>query len=62
MIIGLIIAFSRQQRKLKEEELRQNKETLLTVDDDYKNNYIDINRSSADPGSVRESVEPALTQ
>jgi hypothetical protein len=58
MIIGLIIAFARQQRRLKEEALQENKQTLLTVDDDFKNNYIDINRSSADPMSIRGSVEP----
>jgi NAD/NADP transhydrogenase beta subunit len=62
MIIGLIIAFARQQRRLKEEALQENKQTLLTVDDDFKNNYIDINRSSADPLSVRESVEPTITK
>lgn len=59
MIIGLIIAFARQQRRLKEEAIRESKQTLLTVDEDFKNNYIDINRSSADPHSVRESVEPS---
>lgn len=62
MIIGLIIAFARQQRRLKEEALQENKQTLLTVDDDFKNNYIDINRSSADPTSIRGSVEPTTTK
>jgi len=33
---------------------------LLTVDDDFKNNYIDINRSSADPNSARGSVDPLV--
>lgn len=59
MIIGLIVAFAKQQRRLKEETLQENKQTLLTVDDDFKNNYIDINRSSVDPNSVRGSVEPS---
>lgn len=49
MIIGLIIAFAKQQRRLKEQAYEENKQTLLTVDDDYKNNYINLNRSSADP-------------
>lgn len=62
MIIGLIIAFARQSKRIRTERLEENKQTLLTVDDDFKNNYIDINRSSADPGSERESVEPALTK
>jgi len=37
----------------------------MTVDDEYKNNYIDINRSSADVNSERLSIEPqgiALTK
>lgn len=49
MIIGLIVAFAKQQRRLKEKAYEENKQTLLTVDDDYKNNYINLNRSSADP-------------
>lgn len=62
MIIGLIIAFARQQRRQKEETLLENKQSQLTVDDDFKNNYIDINRSSADPNSVRGSVEPTYKE
>ena len=33
---------------------------MLTVEDDYKNAYIDINRSSLDRGSIRQSIEPTL--
>ena len=62
MIIGLIVAFAKQQRRLKEQAFEENKQTLLTVDDDYKNNYINLNRSSADPESIRGSVDPAPTE
>jgi len=33
---------------------------MLTVEDEYKNAYIDINRSSVDHGSIRQSIEPTL--
>ena len=57
MIVGLIIAWAKQSKTLREQALRQNKETLLTVDDEFHNNYLGLNRSSLDPQSVRESIE-----
>jgi hypothetical protein len=60
MIVGLVIAFAKQSRKLRQEKLQENKQTILTVEDDFKNNYIDINRSSADPDSNRGSLDNPL--
>lgn len=49
MIVGLIIAYSKQQRRLRLIRMNENKESLLTVKDEFKTNSIDINRSSVDP-------------
>lgn len=58
MVIGLIIAFAKQSKTLREQAERESKETLLTVDDEFHNNYLGLNRSSADPESVRGSIDP----
>ena len=42
MIIGLMIPLVKQQRKLKEEAMEENKQTMLTTDDYFKNGYLDI--------------------
>lgn len=53
MIIGLVCVWSRQSKKT---EVRDSiKESLLTVDAEFKANF--INRSSVDPESVRGTVE-----
>lgn len=56
MILGLLIAWVKQRKTHVEQVSEENKQTLLTVEDEYKNNYIDINRTSVDPGSVRDSI------
>jgi hypothetical protein len=57
MILGLIIVFARQSREQKT-KVEQNKiEEVLIVHDEFKNSYQDINRSSVDPDSVRDSQE-----
>jgi predicted histidine transporter YuiF (NhaC family) len=57
MILGLIIVFAKQSREHRT-EVEQNKiEEVLIVHDEFKNSYQDINRSSADPDSVRDSIE-----
>ena len=58
MLIGLMIPLVKQQCKLKEEAMEENKQTMFTVDDDLLNGCIDINQSSAEPLSVRESDKP----
>ncbi len=60
MILGLLIVCVKQRRNQREMVEEEHKQTLLTVDDVYRNDYIDINRSSADTGSIRESIEPTL--
>ncbi len=62
MILGLITAWVKQRRSRVEQVSEENKHSLLTVDDEFKNNYIDINRTSVDPGSVRESIETGLPE
>jgi len=57
MIIGFLIPLVKQS-KVKEEAMEENKQTILTVDDDFKNGCIDISRASAEALSVRESVKP----
>jgi hypothetical protein len=58
MVVGLIIAYARQSKTLREQAERESKETLLTVDDEFHNNYLGLNRSSMDPDSVRGSIDP----
>ena len=41
MIIGLMIVLAKKS-KLKEEAMEENKQTMLTTDDYFKNGYIDI--------------------
>ena len=57
MIIGFLIPLVKQS-KVKEEAMEENKQTILTVDDDFKNGCIDISRASAEALSVRESDKP----
>lgn len=55
VIVGLIFAWSRQNKNATQRDSTAIKESLLTVEPEFKPNY--INRSSADPDSVRGTVD-----
>lgn len=55
VIVGLIFAWSRQKKEPENRDSTAIKESLLTVEPEFKNNF--INRSSADPDSVRGTVD-----
>lgn len=55
VIVGLIFAWSRQNKNSVSRDSATIKESLLTVEPEFKTNY--INRSSVDPESVRGTVD-----
>lgn len=55
VIVGLIFAWSRQNKSSPNRDSAAIKESLLTVEPEFKTNY--INRSSVDPESVRGTVD-----
>lgn len=62
MIISLLVVYCKQRHTAKgfKSALRdQNQESLITVEDRYKDEY--INRTSADPESIRGTIDLGLT-
>ncbi len=62
MIISLLIVYIKQKVtavKAKKASRPENKESLITVEDKYKEEY--INRSSVDPESQRGTVDYGMS-
>ena len=58
MLLGLVVAYARQNKRLarmKQEEEDEKRQTLLTGQETIVSSADEINRTSADPSSVRAS-------
>lgn len=65
IVIGIIGVYIKQKRSVKTQKSTKsviksgNQQSLLTVEDQYRDEY--INRTSADPNSIRGTVDLGLT-